>query len=116
MHKLKFHFKFIFSLHLNLLVSSKPTKKKVLDHVIPNVIPKWYEIGLKLLKEEQEQHLDVIKSDHPGDNTACCTEMFWYWLRSNDDASWLQLIDALHSPAIELYTVASKLEKIFAGS
>ena len=116
MHKLKFHFKFIFSLHLNLLVSSKPTKKKVLDHVIPNVIPKWYEIGLKLLKEEQEQHLDVIKSDHPGDNTTCCTEMFWYWLRSNDDASWLQLIDALRSPAIELYTVASKLEKIFAGS
>lgn len=84
--------------------------------MIPNVIPKWYEIGLKLLKEEQEQQLDVIKSDHPGDNTTCCTEMFWYWLRSNDDASWLKLIEALQSPAIEFYTVASKLEKIFTGS
>ena len=97
-------------------MTSKPTKRKVLDHVIPNVIPKWYVLGLKLLKEEQEEYLDVIKSDHPGDSTACCTEMFWYWLRSNDGASWLQLIEVLRSPAIELHTVATKLERILTGT
>ena len=97
-------------------MSSKPTRKKLLDHVIPHVTPRWYILGLKLLKEDQEDHLDVIKSDHAGDTQMCCMEMFRYWLGTNTDASWQQLIEALRSPAVNLPVVAADIEKMFTGS
>ena len=97
-------------------MSSKPTRKKLLDHVIPHVTPQWYVLGLKLLKEDQEDHLDVIKSDHTGNNLMCCMEMFWYWLNTNTDASWQQLIETLRSPVVNLPVVAADIEKMFTGS
>ena len=30
-----------------VLVNSKPTKQKILDHVVPYVTPRWYELGVK---------------------------------------------------------------------
>ena len=98
------------------LVKSKPTKKKLLDHVIPHVTSRWYTLGVKLLKEDQESYLDVIESNHAGDNETCCMKMFWYWLNTNTDATWLQLIDALQSPAVKLPSVAADLEKMLPGS
>ena len=97
-------------------MKSKPTKKKLLDHVIPNVTSRWYTLGVKLLKEDQESHLDVLKLNHAGDNETCCMEMFWYWLNTNTDATWLQIIDALQSPAVKLPSVAVDLEKMLTGS
>ena len=97
-------------------MNSKPTKRKILDHVVPHVTPRWYVLGVKLLKEDQESHLDVLKLNHAGDNKMCCMEMFWYWLNTNTDASWQQLIEALRSPAVELPVVAADLEKMFTGS
>ena len=108
-----------YNLHHNCLchlVNSKPTKQKILEHVIPHVIMRWYEIGVYLLKEDQESQLDVIKSDHSGDNKKCCMEMFWYWLSTNTNANWKHLIDALRSPTVELPVVATKLEKTLTGS
>ena len=99
-----------------LLVKSKPTKKKLLDHVIPHVTSRWYTLGVKLLKEDQESHLDVLKLNHAGDNEMCCMEMFWYWLNSNTDATWEQLIVALRSSAVKLPVVAADLEKMLTGS
>lgn len=84
--------------------------------MIPYVIPQWYLLGLKLLEEEQEPYLDVIKLNHPGDNKTCCTETFWYWLNSNDNATWQQLIDALRSPAIGLCSVATELKEMLKGN
>ena len=100
---------------LCFLVNLKPTKKKILDLVVPYVSPKWYEFGVKLLKEEQEAQLDVIRSDYNNDSKTCCREMFWYWLRSNPDASWYQLIDCLKSPAVELHALAADIETKFTG-
>ena len=91
-------------------------KQKILDHVVPHVISHWYELGVKLLKEDQEAHLDTIKSNHSSDNKKCCIEMFWYWLSTNTNATWKQLIYALRSPAVELPVVAANLEKILIGS
>ena len=101
--------------YLCLLVNTKPSKQKILDHVVPYVIPQWHDLGVKLLKEDQESQLDVIKSDHFGDNKRCCKEMFWYWLSISTNANWQQLIDALRSQAVELPVVADKLEKTLAG-
>ena len=82
--------------------------------VVPHVSPKWYELGVKLLKEEQESQLDVIQSNN-NDNKTCCREMFWYWLRSNPNASWYQLVECLRSPAVELHALAADIEKLYAG-
>ena len=99
-----------------VLVNSKPTKQKILDYVVPYVTPQWYELGVKLLKEDQESQLDVLKLNHVGDNKKCCMEMFWYWLSTNTSATWKQLIGALQSPAVELPVVAADLEKLLTGS
>ena len=101
--------------HLNVivvLVNSKPTKQKILDHVVPYVTNQWYELGIKLLREDQESHLDVIQLNHTGDNRKCCMAMFWYWLSTNSGATWKQLISELQSAAIELPVVAANLEKM----
>ena len=75
----------------------------------------WYVLGVNLLREEQESHLDIIESDHAGDNKKCCIDMFRYWLSTNTTATWKQLIDALQSPAVELPVVAADLEKMLTG-
>lgn len=97
------------------LVNSKPTKEKLLDHVVPHVTLRWYDLGIKLLKEEQESQLDVIESTHVDDKKECCKRMFWYWLKTNTNASWQQLIAALQSPAVELPVVAADIEKMLTG-
>ena len=43
-------------------------------------------------------------------------KMFWYWLDTNTDATWEQLIEALRSLAVKLPTVAADLEKMLTGS
>ena len=101
---------------MSILVNSKPTKKKLLDHVISQVTSRWYILGVKLLKEDQESYLDVLKSNHAGDNETCCMEMFWYWLKTNTDATWQQLIEALRSSAVKLPVVAADLENMLTGS
>ena len=98
------------------LVNSKPTKEQLLDHVVPHVTLRWYDVGVKLLKVEQESHLDVIESNHGDDKKECCKKMFWYWISTNTDASWQKLIAALRSPAVELPVVAADIEKIITGS
>ena len=98
------------------LVKSRPTKKKLLDHVIPNATSRWYVLGVKLLKEDQESHLDVLRLNHAGNNEACCMEMFWYWLNCNTDATWEKLIVELRSSAVKLPVVANDLEKMLTGS
>ena len=97
------------------LVNSKPTKKKLLDHVVARVTPLWYDLGIKLFNEDEESHLDIIKSDHP-DTITRCKEMFWHWLKTDTTASWQKLIQALQSPAIKLVVVADDLEKMLTGN
>ena len=99
---------------LYVLVDSKPSKKKLLE-IIPHVAPHWYEIGIQLLNEDQESHLDVIKANHGHDKITSCTEMFWLWLKSHPNASWHELIESLRSPAVQLHCVAADVEKVFIG-
>ena len=77
--------------------------------------PDWFVLGIQLLNEDQESHLDVIKSDHGIDNKRCCMKMFWCWLKTHPKASWQQLIDSLRSPALELHTVAANVEAMCIG-
>ena len=97
-------------------MNTTPTRNELLDHVVPYVAAQWYILGVKLLKNDQGSHLDVIKSDHSGNNQMCCMQMFSYWLNTNTDATWKQLIEALQSPAIKLTVVAANIEKMLTGS
>ena len=75
---------------------------------------KWYDIGLELLHSRDETCLRLIKSSKR-EKIECCAEMLELWLDRQPDASWNQLIDALRSPGIELFDVASKLEGMLIG-
>ena len=68
---------------------------------------KWYDLGLELLEQEDENELEEIKKNH--DNAGeCCLEMFKLWLRKYNDATWLQLIQALKE--VDLNALATKIE------
>ena len=106
---------YMLNYYIVFTVNSKPTKEKLLDHVVPHVTPYWYDLGVKLLKVEQESQLDVIESTY-ADDKKCCKKMFWYWISTNTDASWQKLVEALRSPAVELPVVAADIEKMLTGS
>ena len=97
-------------------MDSRPSKKKLLDHVVSRVAPHWYYLGITLLDEDQESHLDVIESSHGSDKKECCIKMFWCWLSTNTSATWKQLVEALRSSAVELPVVAADLEKMLTGT
>ena len=83
--------------------------------MVPEVASRWYEVGIKLLNEDEVPQLDIIKADHPNDKLKCCTEMFWHWLNFQPEANWQQLIDSLKSPGVQLNAVAAHVETMFTG-
>ena len=54
----------------------------------------WYRLGLELGLKSYK--LDIIKRDHQGDTESQICKMFDRWLRTQPDASYEQLIKALH--------------------
>ena len=91
-----------------------PSHKKILGF-IAQVAPRWYELGISLLNEDQIPHLKIIKTNHSNDQLKSCSEMIFYWLETHPDASWKQLIEALKSSPIQLNTVAANIEEMFTG-
>ena len=67
----------------------------------------WSRLGLKLKLDPYE--LDIIKKDHPNSTKSQTCEMFKIWLRTQPDASYEQLIEALHKVGDK--TVANSLYK-----
>ena len=98
------------------LAHSTPTTQQLLSFVIPHVASKWYEVGVMLLKAEQEEHLQQINSNYDHDVKKCCLEMFKYWRQTHPEANWYHLVAALKSPGVELHVVAADIEKNFAGN
>jgi len=79
------------------------------------VASKWYELGVELLNEEQESQLDIIAADHKNDVERCCQKMFWFWLETHPDATWYQLVESLKSKTVRMDSLATGIEKMFAG-
>ena len=96
------------------LADSKPSKKKILE-LIPHIATQWYVIGIQLLREDQESHLDIIKADHGHNITESCREMFWLWLNSHPSATWHHLIESLKSSTVNLHSVAADVERMFTS-
>ena len=56
-------------------------------------VAEWYDLGLQLGVEDED--LDVIKRDNPGNLKACKREMFRAWLKITPNPSYQQLVEAL---------------------
>ena len=94
---------------------SKPSIKKLLSYnVITDVGPKWYQLGIALLDEEHMSQLKIIKKDND-DEIGRCTDLFIFWLQSQSNPTWYQLVQALRSNGVNLENVATTLERIFYG-
>ena len=94
--------------------SGRPARK-YLKNVKSLFADKWYDIGLELFDPEDESKLDEIQSNKGGNVGDCCGEMLRVWLQKQPYATWNQLIDALRSPGVELFVVASKIEEMLNG-
>ena len=77
--------------------------------------PNWYEIGVMLLEGEQESQLILIQSDYGSDVRKCCLAMLQYWMDTHPEATWHQLVTALRSPGVDLFAIATDIEKNFTG-
>ena len=86
--------------------------KDLYDHVVMKVADKWRDLGVQLLRSDQERLLHIIEVDHPRDSTGCCKCLFEKWLETNADDTWNVLIKALRSPTVQLNYLASQLEKM----
>ena len=98
-------------LFIVLIGSGRPTLKDLYDHVVIKVADKWRDLGVQLLRSDQERSLNIIEVDHPRDAIGCCKYLFEKWVETNADATWNMLIIALRSPAVQLDYLASQLEK-----
>jgi len=96
--------------YLAHLGNDRPLIKDLHDHVVLKVAHKWKDLGVQLLRPDQQERLDIIKSDHSQDSVECCKCVFKKWLDSNDDATWNQLTTALRSPSVELHNLATQIE------
>ncbi|XP_065918530.1 uncharacterized protein [Dysidea avara] len=91
--------------------SGRPARK-YLKNVKSLFAKNWYDVGLELLEPEDESKLDEIQTDKGGNVNECCGVMLYLWLQKQPYATWNQLIDALRSPGVELFDVASKIEEM----
>ena len=91
--------------------NERPSLKDLHDRVVLEVAPKWKDIAVQLLKDDQQQMINIVKSDHPQDAVECCKSIFEIWLETTTDATWNQLITALTSPCVRLDHVASQLSE-----
>ena len=103
------------SLPLHVVGADHPTHKH-LRHVRVLIAPKWYDVGLELLDEEDVKDLHIIKTNHATNSSKACEEMLELWLRKHPEATWSQLIKTLREPGIELNDVASKIEGMLVSS
>ena len=94
--------------------SDKPLLKDLHGHVVNDVAVKWRDLGVQLLRANQEKMLDIIAADHPHDVVSCCKRVLEKWLDTATDATWNELIRALRSPGVQLDYLAGQLEQMLS--
>ena len=97
---------------LIIIGHQRPSLKYLNRHVRKPVGSKWYDLGVDLLEQNDVNELTRIQSDHPTDSTISCRKMFELWLDKQPEASWNQLIQSLRQPGIELFSLATDIEKM----
>ena len=99
----------------SITVHSKPNIKDLQSSkIISTIGPKWFELGIALLNNDQLRQLKVIETNN-SEVTRRCTEMLMYWLESHSRATWHDLVKALKAPGVDLNNVATMVEENFIG-
>ena len=76
------------------------------------VADRWKDLGVQLLRSDQEKMLNIIEADYPHNTVKCCKRVFRKWLDTTEDATWNMLIKALRSPSVQLNYLAGQLKKM----
>ena len=92
--------------------SDRPSLKDLYDHVVNNVADRWRDLGVQLLRPDQEEILDIIAANHPNDVVGCCKCVLKKWLETTTNATWNELIRALRSPSVQLDYLAGQIEQM----
>ena len=74
------------------------------------ITAKWYDLGLELLDQEDEQDLNVIKSDKYRDLEKSTTDMFELWFSRKHNANWNDLVQALAD--IKMVVLAKRIKEM----
>ena len=101
-------------MNIVLTGNDRPSLKDLDDHVVMNVADNWRSLGVQLLRPDQQNLLNIIAANHPGNVVACCQDVLRRWLNTTKDATWNQLIEALRSPTIQLNHLADQLEQMLS--
>ena len=89
--------------------TERPALKYLNNYVRSDVGTKWYDLGLQLLDQEDEEALNIIDKNNNRDIDKCATEMFRLWIQRKPKANWKNLIEALRQPSIKLEALAEKI-------
>ena len=92
--------------------SDRPSLQYLYEHVVTIAADKWRDLGVQLLRPDQEKMLDIIAADHPHDVVSCCKCVLKKWLDTTSDATWNELIRALRSSKVQLDNLADELEQM----
>ena len=87
----------LLTVHCHASVSSclgSPPPKPELHDLMHLQVSDWSRLGLALKLDSYD--LDIIEKDFRGDTRKQTCKMFDHWLRTQPDASYEQLIKALH--------------------
>ena len=102
---------YIYNILFLHVVNSEPQIKRIQDLLIQETAPHWRSIGIELLSNDDVTKITTITQNYPTDHERCCSEMFGYWLRTDKQATWQKLLDALESKAVGLNALADKVKK-----
>ena len=76
------------------------------------IASRWFEVGLQLMKAEDEDSLKVKREQFKSDLEMGAKSMLEFWLESQSNATWNQLITVLKMPHIRLETKATEIENM----
>ena len=80
--------------HMFHLNSGSPSPAPVSKDLMHLQVREWYRLGLALNLDEYD--LDIIRKDYQGDTKSQALAMFQLWLTWQPQASYEQLVKALH--------------------
>ncbi len=91
-------------------IHSIPDPKDLGEKVTPHLFPKWYHVGIQL--GLQPVTLTGIELRYQHDIQRCLNEVFYEWIsHSEENPTWMTLIETLRSDSISERQLASELER-----
>ena len=96
----------------NDIPKTKYLDRHVRDKVCASEPRKWEDLGKELLDDDDLPALTARTCNM--NEKQCCSEMFKIWLERQPEASWQQLITALH--VVKLNRLADNIEKLLIRS